>query len=155
MLAVLMLISAMQTGSPNDAIYTDIERFGRLFTLSNGCARAGYEVDFAPGHDMQQRIESRAAESGIPAAELLQRMNDSVVRHEAELPPRDLPEGATPLQFVQHFRAAREAYPPRCAELSREAPEMLTTDALKAGDAQLIERMRLYETLYGIAPGTR
>lgn len=154
MLAVLVMIAAMQLGD-HDALSSDIDRFGRLFIVSSGCARMGYEVNFDPLHDMQGRIESRVSEAGMSEAELSRRINESIVRHETDLPPRDLPEDASPSQFEQSFRDAKEAYPLRCGQLSQEAPEVLTTENLKSGDAQLIERMSYFENLFARAPDSQ
>ena len=152
MLAVLVTIAAMQLGEQG-ALLSDIDRFGRLFIVSSGCARMGYEVNFDPLHDMQRRVESRASEAGMPETEISRLINESIVRHETDLPPRNLPEDASPSQFEQSFRDAKEVYPLRCSQLAREAPEALTSEDLKSGDAQLIERMSFFENLSARAPG--
>ena len=154
MLAVLVTIAAMQLGD-HDALSSDIARFGRIFIVSSGCARMGYEVDFDPLHDMQRQIESRASEAGMPEAEISRRINESIVRHETDLPPRNLPEDASPSQIMQHLRDVKEVYPLRCGQLAWEAPEALTSEGLKSGDAQLIERMSFFETLYARAPESK
>lgn len=154
MFAVLMTFAAMQLGG-HDALATEIERFGRFFVYSNACAGAGYEIAFDPLHDMQERIESRASETGISAAELSRRINESVARHETDLPPRELPENAAPSQFQQFFRDAMKSYPLHCGQLAREAPEVLTSDSLILGDRQLIERMEQFDALFAQAPGSQ
>lgn len=154
MLAVLVTIAAMQLGE-QDTLSSDFDRFGRLFIVSSGCARMGYEVNFDPLHDMQRRIESRASEAGMPEAEISRRINESIVRHETDLPPRNLPEDASPSQFEQSFRNAKEIYPLRCGQLAREAPEVLTSEDLKSGNAQLTERMGFFENLFARAPDSQ